>query len=113
MITKVYGTVDGADVIFDHMGGNRWQVAVPFDRDGMYIVELFAENERGNRSFYATALFIITATGTCTVLKMFPYRARLIPIQWSTKLTCRIYKLRLETDLYSLTFLPEYHIILA
>lgn len=87
MITKVYGTIDGVDVIFEYVGGNHWEVAVPFDSDGIYIVKLYAENERGDRSFYATALLIITAAGTCVTIKMFPYCVRVLPSNWEVSIS--------------------------
>lgn len=86
MITQVYGTVDGQDVIFERAGGDKWRLTVPFDRDGVYIVSLYADDDMGNTGFYATALLIITAAGTCVRLKMYPYRTEVLPDSYSAAL---------------------------
>nr|DAJ66752.1 MAG TPA: hypothetical protein [Caudoviricetes sp.] len=113
MITRVYGKVDDVEVIFDYVGGNHWEVAVPFDRDGVYIVELYAENDQGDRTFYATALMIITADGTCTKLKMFPYQTKLLPDNFEIKLHDSIYKGCLIDNLFEVSLIPIYHIELV
>ena len=48
MIVKVSGKVDGRNVIFDRAEGDQWKVTVPFDLDGMYVIEVTAEDDSGN-----------------------------------------------------------------
>jgi predicted carbohydrate-binding protein with CBM5 and CBM33 domain len=59
MITKVYGSVDGVEVIFTPSTNNAWTCTIPQDADGEYIVELWAESESGNVTYYATILFTV------------------------------------------------------
>ena len=48
MVVKVSGKIDGKEVIFERAEGDRWNATVPYDLDGMYVVELTAENDAGN-----------------------------------------------------------------
>ena len=40
MVVKVSGKIDGKEVIFERDEGDRWNATVPYDLDGMYVVEL-------------------------------------------------------------------------
>lgn len=59
MVTKVYGTVDGVEVIFTPSGGSTWTCKVPRDLDGEYIVDLHAVNDAGITTYFATVLFAV------------------------------------------------------
>ena len=37
-VARVFGRVDGAEVILQQAGGDRWNVPVPLDIDGEYVV---------------------------------------------------------------------------
>jgi hypothetical protein len=55
MITRVYGTCNGADIVLDkNEDTGRWETAVPASEDGTYILELYAEDDRGNELYFAT-----------------------------------------------------------
>ena len=71
-VKRVYGTVDGAEVILDSMGGNRWSVPVPLDGDGKYVVEMIAEDEAGNLAFMARLLYTVDAGNICIHLLPLP-----------------------------------------
>lgn len=76
-IKRVYGTVDGAEVILEHADGDRWWVPVPWDRDGEYVVEIIAEDEAGNQSYMAKMLFVVNAALLCVRVIPLPYTATL------------------------------------
>lgn len=61
MITRVWGSVEGTEIIFTPVGNDSWQCKVPKTLDGEYVVELFAEDDSGNVSYAATILFTIDA----------------------------------------------------
>ena len=65
MIVRVFGRVDGTDVIYNHTQGDTWQVQVPLDRDGEYAVEIIAEDDTGNRTYLARMLYTVTAGTIC------------------------------------------------
>lgn len=60
MVVRAYGTVNGSQIILTPAGGDRWEAAVPFDEDGEYVAEFFAEDEAGNTGYLCTILFAIT-----------------------------------------------------
>lgn len=73
MITKVYGHVDGVEVIFTpSLDGITWTCTVPKDKDGEYIVDLYAVNDTGVESYYATVLFAVK--GVAVTIKWLNYR---------------------------------------
>ena len=46
MIAKVIGKVDGKEVVFEHAEGDLWNITVPLDLDGIYVVEVTAMTMR-------------------------------------------------------------------
>lgn len=60
MITRVYGKANGAEVIFSHVNDETWEISVPWEDDGKYTAEIYAENEAGNTSHLCTMLFVIS-----------------------------------------------------
>ncbi|MDO5539398.1 MAG: PF13754 domain-containing protein [Eubacteriales bacterium] len=60
MVARVYGNANGQTVIFTHVQGDKWEAIVPFDEDGEYVVELWAEDEAGNIGYACTMLFVIS-----------------------------------------------------
>lgn len=73
MIVAVYGTCDNFDVVFSHVGGDRWETDVPADyTDGRYVVELYAKD---------TAGFLIRWSG---ILYMYDGRAFFLEVVRNT-----------------------------
>lgn len=56
MVVAVWGKIDGNDVVFTHGEGDKWNVTVPLSTAGQFIVELWAEDDAGNRAFFAKVL---------------------------------------------------------
>ena len=61
MVTRVYGHVEGAEVVFTRSIGDVWICSVPKVDDGEYVIDLYAEDEAGNISYTATILFAVNA----------------------------------------------------
>ena len=51
MVKRVFGRVDGCEVELNRSEGDWWNVPVPFDTDGEYVVEILAEDEAGNQAY--------------------------------------------------------------
>lgn len=85
-IKRVFGTVDGSEVIMEHMEGDRWSVPVPLDQDGEYVVEIMAEDEAGNRSYMAKMLFCVDSSGLCVTILPAPYYAELLEDLYTAEL---------------------------
>lgn len=64
-VSRVYGTVDGAEVDLELGQDGLWSVPVPLDQDGEYAVEIMAEDEAGNRSYLARMLYTVEAGTIC------------------------------------------------
>ena len=65
MIVRVFGRVDGVEVIYNHIQGDIWQVPVPLDQDGEYAVGIIAEDDTGNQTYLARMLYTVTAGTIC------------------------------------------------
>ena len=59
MVKRVFGRVDGCEVELNRSEGDWWNVPVPFDTDGEYVVEILAEDEAGNQAYIAKMLFVV------------------------------------------------------
>lgn len=66
MVKRVYGKCDSKDIIFFfNSESGLWETTIPRDADGEYIVEIYAEDEAGNTSFFAKMLFTVSIKGLC------------------------------------------------
>lgn len=76
-VKRVYGTADGTDILFiyDEESG-RWETTVPRDKDGRYVVSLWAEDFAGNKSYYATILFTVDTKSMCIKVEWVTFNAQ-------------------------------------
>lgn len=77
-VARVFGRVDGVEVILEHLEGDIWQVPVPPDWDGEYVIEILAEDEAGNQAYLAKMLFLINTAQLCVHMIPLPYHAVLL-----------------------------------
>lgn len=54
MVKALYGKCNGADILFSQDEQGRWTTAVPASENKTYIIEVWAEDEAGNVSYFAT-----------------------------------------------------------
>lgn len=60
MVARVWGEANGDYIIFAHQSGSTWNATCPWDNDGEYIVEMYAEDTAGNTAYLCSMLFIIS-----------------------------------------------------
>ena len=90
MVVDVRGTVDGREIVFTREpGSDKWSCVVPFDDDSEYVCDLYATDECGNTSYYATVLFqIVHACLRVDMIKKNPcMEARLSDVRMSVRLS--------------------------
>lgn len=85
-VKRVFGKVDGKEVMYSHAGGNRWNLPVPLDEDGEYVVEVVAEDDAGNQSYIAKMLFVVNRALLCVHIVQEPYLAVLQEAVYYTEL---------------------------
>lgn len=71
-VARVIGTVDGVEVVLQYAQGDTWQVPVPLDLDGEYVVEIIAEDEAGNQAYMARLLYTVDAGNICIHMLPLP-----------------------------------------
>lgn len=71
-VARVFGRVDGTEVVFDRAVGDRWNIPVPLDVDGEYVVEITAEDEAGNQSYMARMLYTVDTGNICIHMLPIP-----------------------------------------
>lgn len=64
-VARVFGRVDGAEVVMEQTQGDIWSVPVPLDYDGEYVVEVVAEDEAGNQTYLSKMLYTVDAGNIC------------------------------------------------
>lgn len=69
MVVRVYGSVNGSDIIFSPLGDDLWDVVVPKLPGGEYVCDLYAEDDAGNIGYAATILFIVNAKHIITEIR--------------------------------------------
>lgn len=85
-VTRVFGRVDGTEVIFNRSDGDRWNIPVPLDVDGEYVVEIVAEDDAGNQSYMAKILFCVNSSMLCVTILPVPFYAELLPKNYVAEL---------------------------
>lgn len=58
MVVRVWGRADQFELVFSPVGA-FWQAVVPADlKDGQYAVELYCEDDSGNRAYWTGMLYL-------------------------------------------------------
>lgn len=101
-VSRVYGKVDGVDIILHQNERGLWQVQVPSDVDGIYILEISAEDFAGNTTYLTRTLFEVRHSVITTTTLLLGYWGEVI----------QIYKTELQPNLFvsemtSVSFVPE------
>lgn len=65
MIKSIWGTCDGADILFRQTSAGLWETTVPARVSGEYTLSLWAEDAAGNRSYFCTVLLTFDITKLC------------------------------------------------
>ena len=90
-VARVFGRVDGVEVVLNKEDGDRWSVPVPFDADGEYVVEIVAEDEAGNQSYMSKMLFVVNTALLCVHVVPLLHYASLMGSSVSTKVVASNY----------------------
>ena len=88
MVIKVTGKVDGQEVVFERSEGNRWNITVPYDLDGMYVIEVTAEDDAGNIAYCTKMLLIVDPATLCAKLVPFDYTVEIMPEEYNVEPCC-------------------------
>lgn len=70
MVKALSGKVDGVAVSFTQNDQGRWVTAVPAADDGVYIIEVWAEDHAGNIGYFATIKFTYDTTQLCMAVEI-------------------------------------------
>ena len=106
MVVRVFGTVDGTEVVLEHYHGDVWRVPVSLDQDGEYVVEIIAEDDAGNRAYMAKMLFVVNTALLCVHVIPIPYYAALIEPSLQIKIMPEQYEVSIEESEYTLRPMP-------
>ena len=98
MVVKVSGKIDGKEVIFERAEGDRWNAMVPYDLDGMYVVELTAENDAGNIAYCTKMLLIVDPATLCVRLVPLDYMVEVVPEDYAVEAVPEQYQVIAEPD---------------
>lgn len=60
MVTLVWGVANGVQISFSYLEGDVWTADVPWTDDGEYAMELWGEDDAGNRSYLCRTVWVIS-----------------------------------------------------
>lgn len=89
MITRVYGSCNEFSIVFQRREGSDleiWDAIVPFDKDGQYVIDVYAESSGGLTAYAATVLFLISGHEICGKLVPKGYTAKSDNLEYSSLL---------------------------
>lgn len=61
MIRRVFGKANDFEIILEKKANDRYEAKLPGVVDGQYIIELWAEDEAGNKTYVAKAMILVKA----------------------------------------------------
>lgn len=77
MVKSLYGKCQGREIHFRlNEASGRWETAVPASPSGVYVIELWAEDEAGNVGYFATIEVTFDSSKLCTSVKILDVGAR-------------------------------------
>lgn len=106
-ITRVYGLVDGVEVIMSPDEGDWWSVPVPLDPDGKYVVEIIAENDAGNRTCMTRLLFCADSSDLHVKMRPLPYGSLIAQEKYTMKMHGSVFSGAVVGNRYRAVVLPE------
>lgn len=83
MVKRLYGTVNGADVIFKKGMYELWEADIPALPVGEYYVNLIAEDEAGNKGFYVGLVLTYSIYGVSYRWAEPSYRVETQGLTWA------------------------------
>lgn len=75
MVTRVEGVVNGLPIAFQKVSGNMWEATIPGTLNGIYIVEMTAYDDAGNRAYTSRYILMYDPKNICVKLEPYPYDA--------------------------------------
>lgn len=78
MVIRLEGKINGESVIFKRKYGDEWETTVPKSLNGVYIVELTACDEAGNKGYAAKYLVTIDIKKMLVRLEKLPWGYKIL-----------------------------------
>lgn len=85
MIQRVIGKANDFELMLER-NGDEWKTLIPANLSGEYVIELWAEDTAGNKSYLASAIFIIDASTLCAHIILQEYTAELIDTEFTAEI---------------------------
>lgn len=77
MVARLWGKCLGQEISFSqNEDTGRWETAVPASQNGVYILELWAEDFAGNRGYFATVEVSWDSTQLCAHIRILEVGSR-------------------------------------
>lgn len=89
MVAKVYGKTHELEIVFEHVDGNQWNVVIPRNASGQYYLDLYAEDEAGNTTYIAKALFEVDPFSLCYKMKILEDENEFVVDESDYEIVCK------------------------
>lgn len=106
-VKRVFGRVGGVEVVLNKTVGDRWNVPVPFDVDGEYVVEIIAEDDAGNQAYMAKMLFVVNTALLCVHVIPVPFYGILQDDIYNTEVLTEKYYGSIAADIFDVSVCTE------
>lgn len=83
MVRRLYGTVNGADVVFQKSTRGLWEAEIPALPVGEYYVSLIAEDDAGNKGVYVGLVLTYSVYGVSYRWAEPSYRVEKQGLTWA------------------------------
>lgn len=78
MVVKLEGKIDGRTIILNHKNGDVWETTIPKSLSGVYVVELTAYDEAGNKGYATKYLVTINPGSLKAQIQRFEWQCSLM-----------------------------------
>lgn len=73
MIKRVYGKSNKIDVVFERNHEDKWEAIIPRDASGVYYLQLYAEDDAGNITYFSTVCMRFDPSSFCAKFEVIDF----------------------------------------
>lgn len=77
MLKKVYGKSNDIDIVFEQNYEGKWETVIPRDVSGVYYLQLYAEDDAGNTTYFSTVYMKFDPSSFCISFNVVDFNGNL------------------------------------
>lgn len=107
-VVKVFGSINNIELVFSLAEDGAWQSPVPSVADGKYIIDLYAEDDAGNISYYAKYLYTFDSANLVATFEQYLWQSDLLNVLYEITESILDYVANVQSEISTALVLSDY-----